>query len=103
MCNHNLLYFGIEETFQPEPFTVPVYDAFADRAVEQGGGSPHTAGVKGHCILNSLKSFHSVTGMPPCLGHDFFEEGVQEVEYFETSTAQIRSAQSSQVSQIHQL
>ena len=72
VCNNHLLYSGINEHFSPEAFTKAAYDTFADTAEEQGGG-PHTSGVKGHCVLNSLNSFHCMNGTPPCLGHDFFE------------------------------
>ena len=72
-CQKHLLYADIEEDFHPEAFDEDIYNECADRAVDDGQPSHHTKGIKGHCIFNKLKSFHSVRGMPPCLGHDFFE------------------------------
>ena len=72
VCQDNLLYAGMEEGHQPELFTIPLYDGLAQGALEEGRG-PNTLGIRGHCVLNSLASFHCITGMSPCLGHNFFE------------------------------
>lgn len=81
VCNENLLYCGIEEGFHPANFTNEVYDESARAAVENGGASRDTLGIKAECVFNSLLSFHCSTAMPPCLGHDFFE-GWYQVLYF---------------------
>ena len=73
VCKDHLLYESCKEGFSPEHFTKESYDTFADLAEVNGEASEETRGIKGHCIFNVLKSFHSVTGTPPCLGHDFFE------------------------------
>ena len=73
VCKNNLLYSKCEEGFDPEYFTEEKYDAFANLAVANDQPSEETRGIKGHCIFNILKSYHCSTGMPPCLGHDFFE------------------------------
>ena len=67
VCTDSLAYAGVADGFEPELFTAREYDALADEAVENGAGS-NTCGIKGHCILNSLQSFHCITGFPPCLG-----------------------------------
>ena len=46
---------------------------FADIAVTNDESNTESCGIKKHCIFNSLESYHCTTGMPPCLGHDFFE------------------------------
>ena len=73
VCKQNLLYSGVEDEFEPELFTEATYDALANKAETEGGGSKETCGIKANCIFNSLESFHCTSGMPPCLGHDFFE------------------------------
>ena len=73
VCKQNLLYSGVEEQFKPKLFTEAAYDDLANKAETEGGGSKETCGIKASCIFNSLESFHCSTGMPPCLGHDYFE------------------------------
>ena len=72
-CQNHRIYSNCEEGFQPDSFTKENYDTFANLAEENGEASAETRGIKGKCIFNSLKSYHCVDGMPPCLGHDFFE------------------------------
>ena len=73
VCQKHLLYANVEEDFQPDIFTEESYNSYADIAEENGEASSESMGIKGHCIFNKLQSFHCVTGMPPCLGHDFYE------------------------------
>ena len=74
VCQKHLIYANVEEGFHPDIFTEESYNSYADIAEENGQASPETTmGIKGHCIFNKLQSFHCVTGMPPCLGHDFYE------------------------------
>ena len=73
VCREHLLYAGVREDFNPGLFTESVYDELADIADMNKGPSYETCGIKTHCMFNSLKAFHCSTGMPPCLGHDFFE------------------------------
>ena len=73
VCREHLLYAGVEEDFEPELFTESVYDELANTADRNGGPSAESCGIKTHCVFNCLESFHCATGMPPCLGHDFFE------------------------------
>ena len=73
VCKDHHLYAGIEDDFNPELFTTSVYDELANTADVNGGASDESLGIKTHCIFNSLEAFHCTTGMPPCLGHDFFE------------------------------
>ena len=68
-----LLYRRCQEDYQPRLMTPEYYDELADLAVENGGSSPETLGIKNHCVFNSLLSFHCIGGMAPCLGHDFYE------------------------------
>ena len=73
VCKNGKLYSGCEDDYESEELTEKKYDEYADLAVEREGPSIETHGVKGHCLLNQLMSFHCVLNMPPCLGHDFFE------------------------------
>ena len=73
VCKNGKIYSGCESEYESEELTEKKYDEYADLAVERGGPSKDTHGVKGHCLLNQLKSFHNVSNMPPCLGHDYFE------------------------------
>ena len=72
-CKKHLLYSEIQGGYLPELLTKAKYDACADLALENGTSSKETLGIKGHCVFNQLKSFHCVTAMPPCLGHDYYE------------------------------
>ena len=72
-CQKHRVYADIEENFHPIKFTKDSYDEFANLAVENGQASPETRGIKGNCCFNRLESYHCVVGMPPCLGHDWFE------------------------------
>ena len=73
MCREHTIYANITEEFNPEVFSESVYDDLANVADQNEGGSAQTYGIKTHCIFNSLQAFHCTRGMPPCLGHDFFE------------------------------
>ena len=72
-CVNLRLYSGVEEGYEPELFSEDAYDKFADIAVINGESNAESCGLKAHCLFNSFKSYHCSTGMPPCLGHDFFE------------------------------
>lgn len=73
VCKEHLVYADIKEDYHPVKFTPDSYDAFANLAVENENASPETRGIKGNCCFNRLQSYHCVEGMPPCLGHDFYE------------------------------
>ena len=72
-CQNFLLYSGCKEGYHPDSMTTELYDRLAGIAEEHGGATAETLGIKGHCIFNSLQSFHCIGSMAPCLGHDFFE------------------------------
>ena len=71
-CRDSLIYAGCKDKFKPDEWTVEDYEKNADKAIEEGYG-PETFGVKDHCVFNQLESYHSILGMPPCIGHDFYE------------------------------
>ena len=72
VCKNHLLYSGCKDEYKTEYLSEAQYDAFADKAVE-GEASTATQGIKNHCVFNALRSFHCVSQLPPCLGHDFYE------------------------------
>lgn len=72
VCRKSLCYSECQDDFKPDDWTVDQYDAYANKAEEEGRGVA-TFGVRGHCVFNQLKSFHCVLQMPPCLGHDWYE------------------------------
>ena len=73
VCRKHLLYAGREEGYYPPKFSVDSYNEFAQLAETNETHSPDTRGIKGTCCFNKLQSYHCATGMPPCLGHDWFE------------------------------
>ena len=73
ICKDHLLYSEIDEDYSTELLTKAKYDECADLAVANGTSSEETLGIKSHCVLNVLQSFHCVGQTPPCLGHDYFE------------------------------
>ena len=73
VCQNYLVYSGCKEGYNPLKMTPEYYDRLADIAVENGGATNETFGIKGHCCFNSLQSFHCMGSMAPCLGHDFYE------------------------------
>ena len=73
VCENFLLYSGCKEDYHPDKLTPDLYDKLADIAVENGGATKETLGIKGHCTFNSLKSFHCIGSLAPCLGHDYYE------------------------------
>ena len=75
VCKDHLLYSECNETYKTELLTKDSYDKLADLAVEEGA-SLQTRSIKGHCVFNELESFHCVDQLPPCIGHDFYEVGV---------------------------
>jgi len=54
-----------------EPWTEERYDAIAS-AVENEEEGEHFS-LRGHCLLNSLQSFHAAKSLGPDLMHDFYE------------------------------
>ena len=72
VCKNHLLYSGCKDGYKTEILSEAQYDAYADKASE-GEATSETQGIKKHCVFNELRSFHSVTQLPPCLGHDFYE------------------------------
>ena len=73
VCKNNKVYSGCDETYVTEMMTEQKYNACADLAVENGEPSKDSCGIKGHCLLNQLQSFHCANNLAPCMGHDFFE------------------------------
>ena len=73
VCKEHHLYSEIDDDYSTEPLTKAKYDECADLALANGTSSVDTLGIKSHCVLNVLKSFHCVGQTPPCLGHDYFE------------------------------
>ena len=73
VCKNKKIYSGCDDTYATEQLTEQKYDMCADLAEENGQSSTETCGIKGHCILNTLQSFHCASSMAPCLGHDYFE------------------------------
>lgn len=68
VCKNFKLYSGCETGYSTNLLTEEKYNSCADLAIENGGPSEETMGIKGHCTLNQLQSFHCVSSMPPCLG-----------------------------------
>ena len=73
VCRDHKVYAGVDKEYCPEVFSETVYDDLADAADMIVGFSAETCGIKTHCIFNSLQAFHTSRGLPPCLGHDFYE------------------------------
>ena len=72
-CVQGKLYSGCSNEYTTTPFSREIYDECADLAVSLGRSSVDTKGIKGHCVLNRLQSFHCINQMPPCIGHDLLE------------------------------
>ena len=73
VCLNGLLYSGINDDYQTTYITKDKYDECANLSIEIGRPSPESLGIKGHCVFNSLKSFHCIDQCAPCVGHDYFE------------------------------
>ena len=71
VCQEGKCYAGCDEGYEPELWSVESYDEMANKAEQDEGDD--CLGIKGHCTLNQLRSFHCVKQLPPCLGHDFYE------------------------------
>ena len=68
VCKNFKLYSGCETGYSTNLLTEEKYNTCADLAIDNDGPSEETLGIKGHCTLNQLRSFHCVRSMPPCLG-----------------------------------
>ena len=75
VCKNNKVYSGCDETYVTEMMTEQKYNVCADLAVENGEPSKDSCGIKGHCLLNQLKSFHCANNLAPCMGHDISLRG----------------------------
>jgi hypothetical protein len=48
--------------------------------------SKHSKGIKNDCVLNQLEYFHVTSGLPPCIGHDWFQGVVSRDLYLVLSS-----------------